>query len=338
MVSFNDADDFFDTMSEGGKAYRLQDIDGIGPATAEKIMSVRGINTTDDVKELSADELSDKAGISRSRASTAISGLGGNPSVSKRNNSTGSVSAAGIKTRQGDFWVDFTEMDKARARNDAQSRSQEAVRIDDQRRAPITTDYEQWRDAPGQWDYPSVDTPTQEPDLLPKDLKAGDPNTADFDAQGQAEFDDSGSEFPKKEPAASGKENFNLRTGENRTLPASLFTAEGGETPDVDDFGVFTEARDVSLSPDEAFYGTGAVGDTALGGFDNAEWRENEKGPTANLQAPPEQALQAQSRGEIADIPDIPGIDAESAPADLVEDFNSGLISMREFADQLDER
>jgi hypothetical protein len=294
MVTFNDADDFMSTMAEGGKAFRFEDIDGIGPATADKITSVRGVNAPTDVKGMSADELADKAGISENRARKAISGAGGNPNVSKTQSSSGSVSAAGIRSRQGDFWVEFSDMDKARARNDPRSRSEEAVRTDERKRAPITTDLEQWKQAPGEWDYPGVDTPTQDPKVLPKDFKAGGRfDTAEFDDSGSADFDDANKpEFPKKEPGASGKENFNLRTSENRKLPASLFTAQGGETPDVDDFGVFTEARDISLSPDEAFSGVGATSSRELGGN---FMTEGERSPTA-LDEPPQQAIAQQSQ------------------------------------------
>jgi hypothetical protein len=222
MVEFQGADDFFTTVAEGGgKAYRFTDIDGIGPATADKITSIRGVQNPDDVAEMSADELSDKAGISHSRATKAIKGGGGNPNVSKQDN-TGTVSAAGISKRQGDFWVEYTEMDKARARNDTQSRSEEAVRTDDRKRAPVTTDYEKWKKNPGKWDFPGVDTPTNEPNLLPKDVKRGDPNTADFDESGEAEFDEQEQDpFPRVVDSPSGIEI--LETGEDR-VPATDVT------------------------------------------------------------------------------------------------------------------
>lgn len=172
MVRFNDADDFFETMAAGGNAMRLEDIKGIGPQTAKKINNVREITSTEDITDMSADELADKANISRSRAKKAISGLGGNPAVSKRSTS-GSVSAAGITMPVGDFRPEVGDMDKARARNDAMSRSEEAVRQDERKRAPITTDIDKWKAAPGVYDFPGVDTPTQDPKTLPKDFKRG---------------------------------------------------------------------------------------------------------------------------------------------------------------------
>jgi len=200
MVTFNGADEFFETAAEGGNAFRLTDIDGIGPATKDKIMAVREINNTQDVQDMSADELADKANISRSRASKAISGLGGNPSVSKRNKSTGTVSAAGMKTAQGDFMVGFSEMDKARAKNDARSRSKEAVRTDDRKRAPVTTDFDKWKNNKSRFDFPGVDTPRQEPNLLPKDVKQDEkPETTDFEARDERIKERKEMSYPRKE-------------------------------------------------------------------------------------------------------------------------------------------
>jgi hypothetical protein len=39
------------------------------------------------------------------------------------------------------------------------SRSPRARRVDDRRKAPITTDLDQWASNPNRWDYPGVDTP-----------------------------------------------------------------------------------------------------------------------------------------------------------------------------------
>lgn len=287
MVQFQGADEFFETAAQGGQAFRFEDIDGIGPATSKKIQSVRGVNAPTDVKDMSADELADKAGITRNRASKAIQGAGGNPSVSKTSSNTGSVSAAGIRTRQGDFWVEFSEMDRARARNDARSRSPEAVKADENQRAPITTNLETWQENPGRWDYPGVDTPTQDPGVRPKDYKAGGEfETSEFDEKGRAEYDDEQQEtFPRKKDAASGKSNFILETGEDR-IPASDVV----DRQDFDPFGLEAEARDISISPDEAIRGVAAVSPNALGGN---FMTEGERAPS-NLDDPPEDVLEQQ--------------------------------------------
>lgn len=191
---FNDANDFFNTMAEGGNAMRFEDVDGIGPKTAQKIQSVRGVQNPDDVAAMSADELSDKAGISHSRATKAIKAGGGNPNRSKRD-TTGSVSAAGITYPVGDFRVEAGDQDKARARNDTFTRSEEAIRQDEQKRAPITTDVEKWKDNKSKFDFPGVDTPTQDPNALPKDYKAGDPRTTEVDEE-QEVATDTGNNLP----------------------------------------------------------------------------------------------------------------------------------------------
>jgi len=249
-----------------GAAIKFTDIDGIGPATAKKIKNAEyDIQAPRDVADMSADELADKAGISRSRAEKAISGGGGNPSVSKRNNS-GSTSAAGIRTAVGDFMVGFSDQDKARARNDAQTRSEEAVRQDERRRAPITTDLERWKNNKSGLDFPGVDTPTQQPDLLPKDLKQKQqPETTDFEARDEREREQQKQSYPRKTDAASGKPNFILETGDDR-IPASERTSDA---KGVNEFGMFAEARDVSLSPDEAFRGVGSSGIAEVGNNPN---------------------------------------------------------------------
>jgi hypothetical protein len=72
------------------------------------------------------------------------------------------------------------------------------VKTDERKRAPVTTDYEKWKGAPSVWDFPGVDTPTQQPDLLPKDLKAGNPATTDFEARDQREKERREAQLPKK--------------------------------------------------------------------------------------------------------------------------------------------
>jgi len=298
-----------------GSALSFTSINGIGPATAKKIKNADySIKAPRDIQDMSADELSDKAGISRSRAAKAIRGGGGNPNVSKRSN-TGSVSAAGIKQRTGDFWVKFSAQDKARARNDPRSRSEEAVRQDERRRAPITTDFERWKNNKSGLDFPGVDTPTQNPDLLPKDLKQKQqPDTTDFEARDEREQKRREQSYPRKTESASGKENFILETGDER-IPASEETAEA---KGVDPFGIFAEARDVSLAPEEATRGVGLGTPSAPGGqaFNAIEGRPMEIDRTDQEQEPPEQALEAQSRGEMGAIPDP---DTGPEPVDEIE-------------------
>jgi hypothetical protein len=156
-----------------GSAPSFTAIDGIGQKTAKKLRNIRDVRAPADVEDYSQEELSEEAGISESRAAKAIRGAGGRPAISNRG-TTGSVSAAGIKTTQGEFRVEFTALDKANARFDTSlnrgiGRSQEAARADKSKRAPITTDYDQWKENKGEVDFPGVDTPTDNPKVQRKD-------------------------------------------------------------------------------------------------------------------------------------------------------------------------
>jgi hypothetical protein len=231
---FNDADDFMSTMAEGGNAMRFQDVDGIGPKTAQKIQSVRGVQNPDDVADMSADELSDKAGISHSRATKAIKAGGGNPNQSKQNSSSlSNISTAGMTRPQGDFQVPVNEIDKARAKNDTMTRSEEAIKQDDRKRAPVTTDLDKWANNKAKFDYPGVDTPTQEPNLLPKDVKQDEkPETTDFEARDEQIKERNEQSFPRTTDDARGNEDAILETGDDRESVFSVMR----EVPDPDPF------------------------------------------------------------------------------------------------------
>jgi len=312
---------------KAGAAIKFTDIDGIGPATAKKIKNTRTdggkrVQGPKQVADMSADELSDKAGISRDRAAKAIKGGGGNPNRSKRS-STGSTSTAGMRTAVGDFMVGFADQDKARARNDVRTRSEEAVRQDERRRAPVTTDLERWKNNKSGLDFPGVDTPTQNPNLLPKDLKQKQqPDTTDFEARDERERERQQQSYPRKTDAASGKRNFILETGDER-IPASERTSEA---MGVDEFGMFTEARDVSLDPDEAFNFTGAVSPWALGG--NDEVSGGEQAPKRDLEKPSQTALRRQQRKQDEGIA---GDDSDEAGIAFIFENTETDLSLPEF-------
>jgi hypothetical protein len=158
-----------------GSAIRFTDIDGIGQKTAQSIKQSGRIRSPSDVSDKTADELAEQAGISESRARKAIKGAGGDPDRTPRSN-TGSVSAAGIKMPQGEFVTEVSDQDKAEAKvstslNRGIGRSQEAAAADKGKRAPVTTDYERWKKNKGELDFPGADTPTDDPQVLPKDLR-----------------------------------------------------------------------------------------------------------------------------------------------------------------------
>jgi len=167
----------------------------------------------------------------------------------------------------GDFLINSNQ-NVTQAQAAHRSRSDRAVRQDNRKRAAITTDTQTYVQNPGQYDYPGVDTPTEDPKALPKDYKrGGEPQTTEVDEESEV---------------AAGKQ-------QSESLPTpSMFAPE----PFASEFS----ERDVSLSPDEAFNATGAVGMTALGGFDSATFRDKtENAPRAELEDPPESALQQQA-------------------------------------------
>jgi hypothetical protein len=108
------------------------------------------------------------------------------------------------------------------------SRSQEAQASDAAKRAPVTTNASRYASQPGELDYPGVDTPSTDPNVLPKDLRQ-EQRPATTDAP---------------EPA------------QMRTQPPETPTVEKGtQAPEPLTTGLFSQ--DVSLSPEEAFEGVG---------------------------------------------------------------------------------
>jgi len=273
-----------------GSAPTFQSIDGVGPKTAEKVKGtiVEGegrIQAPQDVSDLTDDTLADKAGISKTRARKVIKGAGGNPDREPRRRSTGSVSAAGIKLPQGEFVTEVSDQDKAEAkfstsRNRGIGRSQNAAIADKGKRAPVTTDYERWKSNKGELDFPGVDTPTDSPDVRPKDLRQDQrPNTTDPEADRQAV------ERASVDMSAPGNGAFLLEDQ----------SAAGVDGSDIGEEFVSAagESRDVSLAPDEAFFGVGATSGRSIGGFSGTYG--GEESPVSEPE-PPEAAIEEQDR------------------------------------------
>lgn len=220
-----------------GSAPNFRAIDGVGPKTAEKVKDtfIEGqgrVQAPTDVQDLTDDELAKKAGISKNRARKVIKGAGGNPDRKPRS-TTGSVSAAGIRVPVGEFKPEIGDNDNAKARfetslNRGIGRSQNAAIADKSKRAPVTTDFDRWKENKGELDFPGVDTPSDDPQVLPKDLRQEQrPATTD----------------PPDPP-------------QTRTQPPETpSTEKGTQAPEPLTSGLFTQ--DVSLSPEEAFEGAG---------------------------------------------------------------------------------
>lgn len=69
----------------------------------------------------------------------------------------------------GDFSV--SDFALGFARDKQAERSDRARGVDEEERAPITTDAGAWAENPNRLDFPGVDTPAENPSVLPKDLK-----------------------------------------------------------------------------------------------------------------------------------------------------------------------
>jgi hypothetical protein len=198
-----------------GSAIRFTDIDGIGQKTAQSIKQSGRIRSPSDVSDKTADELAEQADISESRARKAIKGAGGDPDRTPRSN-TGSVSAAGIRVPTGEFKTEISDKDTAAARfqsslNRGIGRSQNAAIADKGKRAPVTTDVERWKENKGELDFPGVDTPTDDPKVLPKDLRQKQrPATTDPPERPTPRRDDTGS------AAGALSSSLGVSTGERR--------------------------------------------------------------------------------------------------------------------------
>lgn len=160
-----------------GRVYRLEDIEGVGPKTANRIRSATGASTPKEVSEYSAEQLMSKvSGIGSKTAERVIREAGGDPYTKKHSGRNPMMQEAPKSMRMfsfGDFNIDISDKDSAEAAHE--QRSAESQRIDERMRAPITTDLDKWKDNPDKYDYPGVDTPTGEPDAKRKDLPFIDP-------------------------------------------------------------------------------------------------------------------------------------------------------------------
>lgn len=116
----------------------VEDIDGVGPATARKLEDA-GIEEPADLYGLEQDEIAAVDGIGPKRAATLRS------EVLQRGN-------------RDESSLTFREDAVDKARDQHAERSPEERRADESFNADIALSYNKWRDAPGQYDMPGVDT------------------------------------------------------------------------------------------------------------------------------------------------------------------------------------
>lgn len=125
---------------------------------------------------------------------------------------------------------DFSVVDRALglARETQEERSETAREVDEEKRAPITTKYPLWSENPSEYDFPGIDTPSENPSVLPKDYKKSGRDNFDLTAKAQAKSERG--KVPSEE--------------RNTTAPVT-------ETSEL-------AATDISLAPEEAFEGVGS--------------------------------------------------------------------------------
>lgn len=201
-------------------------------------------------------------------------------------------------TRKGDFRV--SEITETNAERLHAQRSEAARKIDEQRRAPVTTNIGRWRDNKDDLDYPGVDTPREDPVVLPKDLKQ--------------------SERPTTTGRASGEQPMEVIANE------PFEVSENGATPPV--FRTELANTDVSLAPDEAFGGVGATSSRELGGFNGT--RGSEESPLTEPD-PPDELFETGFGFGYDDYTDDPRDDITGVYEDLNTDLPDD-VGLQEFA------
>jgi len=138
----------------------------------------------------------------------------------------------------GDFTVADAALDFASEQNS--ERSEAAREADRAKRAPVTTDANAWASDKSGLDFPGVDTPTDEPSVLPKDL------------------------MQSNQPDRTAQSRGDTPPGFEGVSPASNTDAPDAELSRL-------ASEDVSLAPEEAFEGVGSgtqePGPTSTGGL-----------------------------------------------------------------------
>jgi len=199
----------------------------------------------------------------------------------------------------------------------------------------VTTDFERWKSNKGELDFPGVDTPTESPDVRPKDLKQEQrPNTTE----------------PTEDKRAVERQSVNAAAPGQGILLES--EAEASAT-DSDVIGAFVsgraESRDVSVSRGEALRGertdsivsfAGPTRKPTEGRVVETDRRKREANKTT-----PEEAFGGSKPFAAAafedEFEDDPRDRVDGAPdtptATLVESFNQGDIGLREMGDELND-
>ena len=169
-------------------------------------------------------------------------------------------------------------------------RSERAQRVDERRSATVTPDPLTWAQNPAQYDYVGIDTVDPEELHAERSLEA-----RSVDERRSAPIADSKEQWAQNTdtydwPGVDTKQRPTMGELRERTeeMQAAKREALGRQEPGGADADLSRRAssRDVSLAPDEALRGVGAVGRNVLGGFSAVDGREG--APAFELETPPD--------------------------------------------------
>jgi len=230
------------------------------------------------------------------------------------------------------------------------ARSERARRVDERRSSTVTRDPLRWAGAKNQLDYPGIDT------VDPASLHAERSlNARQIDEREQAPIADTREQWARNPDRYDWRgvdtkrrptmDEIRQRAETMRDAKNEALYQEPPMTPD-DEIMARASARDVSLDPDEALQGVGAVGTSALGGF--SSFAGGERSPSVEFETPPDIA-RGEDPFELDDAGDAGGsplmADDRDQQASLDVGMAAGTTADREgqlagsadFADRRDE-
>jgi hypothetical protein len=115
---------------------------------------------------------------------------------------------------------DFSVLDRAieAARDKQAERSSRSRGVDEEQRAPITTRANVWAENPDEYDFPGIDTPTENPRLLPKDLESREQGIADLTPQAAGRQGGGAEQIPSDEADRSMLASSDVTLGPNEAF------------------------------------------------------------------------------------------------------------------------
>jgi hypothetical protein len=161
--------------NELGGVFRIRDIPGVGDTTQRNLRRI-GVRDVGDVADMTASELTRAEGVGMATAERIKDAV---PEDNSNSSTISNTSAAGLPAFTGEFRPEITDFDKAdatfgtslnRGELSSRHRTQEAAAADKGKRAPITTDLEEWKENKDEFDFAGVDTPTEDPEIMEKDI------------------------------------------------------------------------------------------------------------------------------------------------------------------------